>query len=103
VFALTLLVLCVPLGRAPAATPTASFGVSAMVQDTCLVSASDVKFTTYAEAMVKAISVVSVKCTNSTPYNIGLSTGQGNDGAGVRRAYVATGAYADTVAVAVIY
>jgi len=103
VLAIALLVLCLPSGSAPAATPVASFGVSAVVQDTCLVSTSDAKFATYAEAMVKAISAVSVKCTNSTPYNVGLSASPANDAAVGRRANVAAGAYADTVAVAVIY
>ena len=102
-FALGLLVLWLPSRPALAATPTASFGVSAMVQATCVVSASDAKFGTYAEAMVKATSTVSVSCTNSTPYNISLSASPASDAAVVKRAHVATHPYADTIAVTVIY
>ena len=103
VLAIALLVLCLPSGSGLAATPVASFGVSAVVQDTCRVSISDVKFASYAEAMVKAISAVSIKCTNSTPHNIGLSASQASDAAVVGRAHAATDVNANTVAVTVIY
>ena len=98
-----LLVLCLPSRPALPATPTASFGVSAIVQATCVVSASGVKFGTYAEAMAKATSTVSIHCTNSTSYNIGVSASPANGAAVATRAHVAVGASADTIAVSVIY
>lgn len=60
---------------AKAATLTTSFGVSVTVQASCLVTASSMTFGTYSGAAVNATSTVSVTCTNSTPYNVGLSAG----------------------------
>lgn len=53
-----------------AATSTASFGVSAMVQSACQASTPVSAFGNYANA---GRSPVSVTCTNPTPYNISLS------------------------------
>jgi spore coat protein U-like protein len=60
---------------AVAATASASFGVSATVQATCLVSASAVTSGIYPGAVLNATSGVSVTCTKPTPYNVGLSSG----------------------------
>jgi spore coat protein U-like protein len=60
---------------AGAATATASFGVSVTVQATCLVSASSMNFGAYTGTALSATSAISVNCTNSTPYNVGLSAG----------------------------
>ena len=57
------------------ATATASFGVSVTVQATCLVSASSMNFGAYTGTALNATSAISVNCTNSTPYNVGLSAG----------------------------
>jgi spore coat protein U-like protein len=65
---------CLPAGPA---TANATLGVSAMVQATCLVSASPLGFGAYIGAATTATSAVSVTCTNSTPYNVGLSAGAG--------------------------
>jgi spore coat protein U-like protein len=54
---------------------TASFTVTAVVQATCLVSATNMAFGTYTGAVATSTSAVSVTCTNTTPYNIGLSAG----------------------------
>ena len=59
----------------------ASFGVSATVQATCLVSAPSVTFAIHTGAMLNATSTVSVNCTNSTPYSISLSAGSPNGAA----------------------
>ncbi len=63
--------------HARAATASASFSVSATVQSVCSVTASSMKFGTYVGAAVNASSTIAVQCTNSTPYNIGLSEGLG--------------------------
>jgi spore coat protein U-like protein len=52
-----------------------TFIVTAVVQATCLVSATNMVFGTYIGAVVTSTSAVSVTCTNTTPYNIGLSAG----------------------------
>jgi spore coat protein U-like protein len=60
---------------AVAATVTTTFGVTATVQATCLVSATPLAFGTYTGAVATSTSAVSVTCTNTTPYNVGLSAG----------------------------
>jgi spore coat protein U-like protein len=58
-----------------ATTVTATFGVSATVQATCLVSASPLAFGTYNGTVSNTSTTVSVTCTNTTPYNVGLNAG----------------------------
>jgi spore coat protein U-like protein len=60
---------------AVAATATATFQVTATVQATCLISATNLNFGTYAGVQTDALSAVTVTCTNTTPYNVGLSAG----------------------------
>lgn len=62
---------------ASAATVTTTVAVTATVQATCLVSATSLGFGTYAGVQVDATSTVSVTCTNTTPYNVGLNAGLG--------------------------
>jgi spore coat protein U-like protein len=69
------LVLGLATQPAVAATVTTTFGVTATVQATCLVSAASLAFGTYTGAVVDTASTVSVTCTNTTPYNVGLSVG----------------------------
>jgi spore coat protein U-like protein len=57
-----------------AATASASISVTATVQASCVVSATATAFGTYAAAAANAASAVSVACSNSTPYNVSLST-----------------------------
>jgi spore coat protein U-like protein len=78
--ALLAIALCfLALGVAPmpafAATATTTFSVTATVQATCLVSATAMAFGTYTGAVATSTSAVSVTCTNTTPYNVGLSAG----------------------------
>jgi spore coat protein U-like protein len=89
--ALGLLVSGQPSRPASAATPTASFGVSAIVQATCLVSASAVTLGTYAPAIANATPTVSINCTNPTPYNISLSPEPADSAALAARTMVETG------------
>jgi spore coat protein U-like protein len=58
-----------------AATATTTFGVSATVAATCLISASPLGFGSYTGVVDPASSTVTVTCTNTTPYNVGLSAG----------------------------
>ena len=70
---------CLALGLAPgsavAATATTTFAVSATVQATCVVSATPMAFGTYTGVVAAATSTVSVTCTNTTAYNVGLNAG----------------------------
>lgn len=61
--------------HAVAATTTTTFGVTATVQATCLVAATPLAFGTYTGLAATSTSTVSVTCTNTTPYNVGLSAG----------------------------
>jgi spore coat protein U-like protein len=76
-FAVALSFLTLGLVSRPAfaATATTTFGVNATVQATCLVSATAMAFGTYTGAVATSTSAVSVTCTNTTPYNVGLSAG----------------------------
>jgi spore coat protein U-like protein len=75
VVALCFLTLGLVSRPAFAATATTSFGVSATVQATCLVSATGMAFGTYTGVAATSTSAVSVTCTNTTTYNVGLSAG----------------------------
>jgi spore coat protein U-like protein len=73
--ALGVVVLGLSTKSAVAATVTTTFGVTATVQATCLVSATPLAFGTYTGAVATSTSAVSVTCTNTTSYNVGLSAG----------------------------
>ncbi len=70
----SLILLCT-INRAQASTATTTFGVSATVQSTCLISATSLAFGTYTGTAVNSTSTVSVTCTNTTTYNVGLNAG----------------------------
>jgi len=68
--------LCLDIpGTALAATATTTFQVTATVQATCLISATALAFGTYTGSLITATSTISVTCTNTTPYNVGLDAG----------------------------
>lgn len=67
--------LTLGLSFAQAATSTANFQVTAMVQATCMISAGNLDFGTYTGTATTATSSISVTCTNTTPYNVGLNAG----------------------------
>ena len=57
-----------------AVTPASSFGVTATVADSCVVSASATGFAARVGTAAHPAATVSVACANSTPYSVGLST-----------------------------
>jgi spore coat protein U-like protein len=63
------------LDQASAATATGTFTVTAAVAASCLISATDMSFGVYAGSLTNATSSISVTCTNTTPYNVGLDGG----------------------------
>jgi spore coat protein U-like protein len=65
---------------ANAATATGQFNVTLTIQSNCVVvSATDLAFGTQGviSANIDAQSTITVLCTNTTPYNIGLNVGNG--------------------------
>lgn len=62
-----------------AATETTTFQVTATVADSCLVSATDLNFGAYnpAAGALDGTSTITATCTAATPYEIGLSAGNG--------------------------
>jgi spore coat protein U-like protein len=54
---------------------TTTFGVSATVQATCVISATGLAFGTYTGLLSNNTASVSVMCTNTTPYNVSLNAG----------------------------
>lgn len=76
---LTALALFACLSNTPAAyaaTATTTFNVTATVPTSCSVSAGgDLAFGSYTGTQIDAATTVSVTCTNSTTYNVGLNNG----------------------------
>jgi spore coat protein U-like protein len=64
-----------PTTPAAAATATNTFAVTATVQATCTIAANPLAFGTYTGVLIHVNTTVSATCTNTTPYNIGLSAG----------------------------
>jgi len=56
-------------------TQTGTFSVTATVAASCTLSAAALGFGTYSGAQITVNSTVSVTCTNTTPYNVGLNAG----------------------------
>lgn len=55
--------------------PTATFSVTATISTLCTISVSALGFGTYIGKQTDAAATLSVTCSNTTPYNIGLSAG----------------------------
>jgi spore coat protein U-like protein len=58
-----------------AATATTTFNVTATVPAICTVSATTLAFGTYTGTQTDSTNAISVTCTNTTPYNVGLDAG----------------------------
>jgi spore coat protein U-like protein len=56
-------------------TVTTTMFVTATVQATCLASASGLNFGNYAGSLMSMTSAITVTCTNTTTFNIGLNAG----------------------------
>lgn len=54
---------------------TTSFTVTAIVQANCSISATALAFGTYSGALINSTSTISVTCTSTTAYNVGLNPG----------------------------
>ena len=70
--------LLIASGMAGAATKTTTFGVSAVVNPNCLVSAQALSFGGYDGTVAKTgTSDITVRCSSGATYAVGLSTGGG--------------------------
>lgn len=58
-----------------AATATTSVSVTATVQATCLISSTSLAFGVYTGVQLDSTSTLTVTCTNTTPYNVGINAG----------------------------
>jgi spore coat protein U-like protein len=74
-------------GAANAGTATSSFQVTATVLSTCSATATPVAFPNYTPGggQVTANGTISVKCTNTSPYNVALNVGSSTGDAFTQR------------------
>jgi spore coat protein U-like protein len=56
-------------------TVTTTFSVTATVLANCMISANGLNFGTYTGLLINASSLLTVTCTNTTVFNIGLNAG----------------------------
>lgn len=56
-------------------TRTSHFNVKATVNAACNISANSLNFGTYSGSVINSTSLISVTCTNTTSYNVGLNAG----------------------------
>lgn len=79
---------------------TATFDVTMQIVADCTISASGMDFGQsqgILSAAVNAQSTISVTCTNTTPYNVGLNAGTGTGSSGTTRFMSGTGGNTSTV------
>jgi spore coat protein U-like protein len=57
-------------------TSIAAFSITATVVPSCTITANTLSFGAYTGTAASATSTLSVKCSNGTPYNVGLDPGQ---------------------------
>ena len=58
-------------------TATESLVLTTVIEPACTIAANPLAFGNYAGALVDATTTLSITCTNTTPYNVGLSAGSG--------------------------
>jgi spore coat protein U-like protein len=64
-----------PPSAALAATTVTTFAINMTIQATCVVSALPLNFATYTGTLLTGTTTVTVTCTNTTPYTVGLNAG----------------------------
>jgi spore coat protein U-like protein len=81
-------------------TRAASFDVTMRIVANCAIAANGIDFGQTQGVLATAVSAssnISVTCSNTTPYNIGLNAGTGTGSSGTTRFLSGTGANAATV------
>ncbi len=56
-------------------TDTTHFSLTVVIQNACTISANPLSFGNYAGALLNATTTLSVTCTNTAPYTVGLNAG----------------------------
>ena len=82
-------------------TATANFDVTMKIVANCIISAGTLDFGQsqgVLHTIVNGTSTISVTCTNTTPYNVGLNAGNGTGSVGTTRYMSGTGGNTSTVA-----
>jgi len=74
-----------------AGTATATMAVTATVQTDCTVTANPLPFGNYSGAALNVSTTIGVTCTNTTPYNVGLSAGSATGATVTTRAMTISG------------
>jgi spore coat protein U-like protein len=85
------LLLAAP-GLAISATTPSTMAVTSTVQATCLNTITPMAFGVYTGVLASSTATISVTCTNTTPYTIGLSAGLGTGATVTTRALTGPGA-----------
>jgi spore coat protein U-like protein len=67
--------LCLSPAPVHATIANATLAVTVSVHATCQITATALNFPAYTGAMSVATSTISLTCTNTTPYNVGLDAG----------------------------
>ena len=81
-------------------TNTATFDVTLKIVANCVISALPLDFGQTQGVLATAVNVnttLNVTCTNTTPYNVGLSAGTGSGSTGTTRYLAGTGGNVQTV------
>jgi spore coat protein U-like protein len=68
--------MLVALPAAHAATVTSNLTITALVPAACEIAASGVSFGTYTGTQEDVTATISITCTVTTPWNVGLNAGQ---------------------------
>lgn len=71
---------------------TASFTITVVVPASCTISATALAFGNYTTLLVNATSTISVSCTSTTPYNVGLNAGTATGATVISRKMIGPGA-----------
>lgn len=97
---LSVLVAGMAPGIAAAQTATANFNVTLTIAANCVISATDLNFGSQGvlSTAVTGNTNLSVTCSNTTPYTVGLNAGTGTGSTEAQRFLSGTGANTATVA-----
>ena len=74
-------------------TATTNFPVSVTVVKACAISATNLAFGTYTKTLIDSTSTISVTCTNTTTYNVGLNAGTATGATVTTRKMTGPGGY----------
>lgn len=73
-------------------TATGHFNVNTTVSKACNIAASSLSFGVYSGALINSTSTISVRCTNTTTYNVGLNAGTASGATVTTRSMTGPGA-----------